>query len=216
MIAPPVQRASTIRSTTDLAASTMVSMSSARRRGRSPDASRRHAEETRMTDPVTELDARYGEDGATATPWAVAQQRLEMAPLYWLTTARADGRPHTTPLLAVWQDAALYFCTGPDEQKAKNLEQHRQCSLLTGCNALDQGLDLVVEGRAERVTDDGALRRLAAAWETKYGAEWHFDVRDGAFHHEGGAAHVYEVAPTVAYGFGKGPYSHTRWRFGAA
>src|SRR3954452_9101472 len=103
-----------------------------------------------VTEPVTELDARYGEPDATATPWAGAQRRLEVAELFWLTTVRADGRPHVTPLLAVWHDRALYFTTGPDEQKAKNLEQHRQCSLVTGCNALHDGLDLVVEGTAEQ------------------------------------------------------------------
>jgi general stress protein 26 len=166
------------------------------------------------TEPVTELDARYGEPDATATAWADAQRHLEAAPLYWVTTVRADGRPHTTPLLAVWHDRALYFSTGPDEQKAKNLARHRQCSLMTGSNALHEGLDLVVEGEAARVTDDGMLHRLADAWEAKYGADWHFDVHDGAFHHEGGAAYVFEVAPTVAYGFGKNPYSHTRWRWG--
>jgi general stress protein 26 len=168
------------------------------------------------TEPVTELDARYGEPDVTATPWAEAQRRLEAAPLYWVTTVRSDGRPHTTPLLAVWRDGALYFSTGPDEQKAKNLERNSQCSLMTGCNALHEGLDLVVEGRAVRVTDDAALLGLAGAWEAKYGAEWHFDVHDGAFHHNAGSAFVFEVAPTVAYGFGKSPYSHTRWRFDPA
>jgi general stress protein 26 len=165
------------------------------------------------TRPVTELDARYGEPEATATPWAEAERHLETAQLFWVTTVRADGRPHTTPLLAVWNDGALHFTTGPDEQKAKNLDANRRCSLLTGCNTLDQGLDLVVEGETRRITDEPRLQLLAAAWEAKYGAEWHFDVADGAFHHRGGAAYVYAVAPTVAYGFGKSPYSHTRWRF---
>jgi general stress protein 26 len=168
------------------------------------------------TEPVTELDARYGDPEATATPWADARHQLETAELFWLTTVRADGRPHTTPLIAVWHDGAMYFCTGADEQKAKNLEQHRQCSLLTGRNALHAGLDIVVEGEAQRVDDDARLRSLADAWEAKYGAEWHFDVHDGAFHHQGGAALVFELAPAVAYGFGKGPYSHTRWHFDPA
>ena len=164
-------------------------------------------------DPVTELDARYSDEGATATAWSDARRRLEDAKLYWLITVRADGRPHTTPLLAVWQGRALYFCTGPDEQKARNVDGHRQCSLMTGCNTLDDGLDLVVEGEVVRVTDDAALQPLADAWEAKYGPDWHFDVHDGAFHHGPGEAYVFEVAPTTAYGFGKGTYSHMRWRF---
>jgi hypothetical protein len=37
---------------------------------------------------------------------------------------------------------------------------------------------------------------------------------DGAFlNNVGGEALVYEVAPVQAFGFGKGAYSQTRWRF---
>lgn len=31
---------------------------------------------------------------------------------------------------------------------------------------------------------------------------------------QGGGALVFEVAPVSAFGFGKGTYSQTRWRFG--
>lgn len=169
-----------------------------------------------MTDkqPVAELDTRFSSDGATPTAWAEARTHLERAEVYWLSTVRPDGRPHVTPLLSVWLDGALYFCTGPTERKAKNLERNAHCILTTGCNALNEGLDLVVEGVAVRVSDDAALQRIADAYESKYGREWHFDVRDGAFGHaDGGEALVYEVAPVKALGFGKGEFSQTRWRF---
>ncbi len=165
------------------------------------------------TEPVVEPDPRYGEDGVPATEWTDARERLKNAELYWVTTVRRDGRPHSTPLIGVWLDDALYFCTGATEQKAKNIAANPHCILMTGCNTLHEGMDLVVEGDAVRVTDDAKLQRLADAWESKYGSEWHFDVRDGAFRHEQGEAWVFEVAPVTAYGFGKGPYSHTRWRF---
>jgi general stress protein 26 len=164
-------------------------------------------------EPLTELDARYSDAGVTATPWAEAQRHLEAAELFWVTTLRADGRLHTTPTIAVWDVGALYFSTGPDEQKAKNLAHHHRCSLLTGANTLHEGLDLVVEGEAVRVADDARLRELAERWETKYGSEWHFDVADGAFQHGSGTALVFEVAPATAYGFAKSPYRHTRWDF---
>ena len=127
---------------------------------------------------------------------------------------RPDGRPHVTPLIAAWLDRALYFCTGPDERKALNLAENPHCALTTGANALHEGLDIVVEGDAVRVTDDELLRRIAAAYVDKYGEEWRFEARDGAFHHsDGGEAWVFEVAPARALGFGKGVYSQTRWRF---
>jgi nitroimidazol reductase NimA-like FMN-containing flavoprotein (pyridoxamine 5'-phosphate oxidase superfamily) len=168
-----------------------------------------------VREPVTELDPGYSSPGATATEWRRGRGELEKAEVYWLATVRPDGRPHVTPLLAVWVDEALYFTTGPQERKAGNLAGNPHCVLLTGRNSLHEGLDVVVEGDAERVRDDARLRRIAGAVAAKYGPEWRFDVRDGAFHHpEGGEAWVFEVAPVKAFGFGKGEsYSQTRWRF---
>ena len=167
--------------------------------------------------PETTLDARYSSKGATPTDWGEARKRLESAAVFWVSTVRPYGRPHITPLIAVWLDDALYFATGAEERKARNLAQNPHCILLTGCNTLDEGLDLVVEGDARRVTDDGKLRRVAEAYVSKYGNDWRFAVRDGAFHHqgsrEGAVALVFELAPHTVFGFGKGHiYSQTRWR----
>jgi hypothetical protein len=166
------------------------------------------------TDPVAELDARFSSKGATATSWSIALGQLQASEIFWLSTVRPDGRPHVTPLIAVWLDEALYFCTGPSERKAKNLEQNPHCILTTGCNAIGEGLDIVVEGDAVRAGDEPTLRRVADAYESKYGSHWHFEVRDGAFAHEGGRADVYMVAPAKALGFLKGAvFGQTRWRF---
>jgi len=169
--------------------------------------------ETRR-EPRTELDARYGSDGAQPTSWSEACRELSTAEIYWATTIRRDGRPHVTPLIAVWVDDALYFTTGPEEQKARNLHADSRCIITTGCNAFDTGLDLVVEGDAVNERDDTTLQRIADAFESKYGSDWHFDVEDGGFRHEPGVAEVYEVEPSVAYAFGRGEqFSHTRFCF---
>lgn len=164
-------------------------------------------------EPVGEVDARFSSVGATAVPWEEARTRLEDAKLYWVSTVRPDGRPHVTPLLAVWHDGAMWFCTGPDERKARNLAFNPHCVLTTGSNDLDRGLDLVVEGQARRVEDESVLHRVARLYEARFGPEWHFEVRDGAFHSDPGRALVYGVAPTTVFGFRKGEYSQTRWRF---
>ena len=162
--------------------------------------------------PVAELDRRFSSDEAHPTPWAAARECLEQAGVAWLSTVRPDGRPHVTPLMAVWLDGALYFCTGADERKTKNLARNRHCVLTTGCNTLDEGLDLVVEGAAVRVKDEQRLRRVAERYAEKYG--WRYTVGDGAFQGDAGnVALVYEVRPTTAFGFGKGTFSQTRWRF---
>ena len=62
---------------------------------------------------------------------------------------RSDGRPHVTPLPAVWQDGVLYFCTGAGEQKGVNLTAGTQTArLTTGNNAWKSGLDVVIEEAA--------------------------------------------------------------------
>ena len=168
------------------------------------------------THPRAELHVPFSDPKATATPWARARGVLEKAGVFWLSTVRPDGRPHVTPLVAVWVDGSLYFCTGPDEVKAKNLARNARCILTTGCNAFRKGLDVVVEGEVGVVTDEPLLRRLVATWKRKYDDFWHFEVRDGAFHHEAGKALVFEVAPNKAFAYSRGrKYSATRYRFQA-
>lgn len=164
--------------------------------------------------PVTELDTDYSDADARATSWADAREHLEKAEIFWLSTVRPDGRPHVTPLISVWVDDALHFCTGIEERKFRNLSNNAHCILTTGCNQYGEGLDLVVEGDAMRVSDDARLQRIADAYESKYGSDWHFDVRDGAFYAGDREDWVYEVAPVTAFGFAKGnQFGQTRWRF---
>jgi len=169
------------------------------------------------TGPRTEIDSRFSSEGASPTVWADGVKRIEEAEVFWVTTVRPDGRPHVTPLISVWLDGSAYFATGPDERKALNLAENPHCVLTTGCNDMDGGLDVVIEGVAERVTDDGELQRIAEAYESKYGEDWHFDVADGAFVGQGStAAWVFEVAPAKVLGFAKGKvFSQTRWIFGS-
>lgn len=49
----------------------------------------------------------FSEPDATPTPWAVGLEQLRAADTFWLSTVRPDGRPHVTPLIAVWHAGAL-------------------------------------------------------------------------------------------------------------
>jgi general stress protein 26 len=169
-----------------------------------------------MREPQTKLDERFSDPGANATPWAAAREVLETAQLSWVTTVRADGRPHVTPLVAVWLDDVVYFTTGPEEQKAVNLAANSHVALITGCNRWDKGLDVMVEGEAERVTDRAILDRLAVVWATKWNGEWQFEVVDGGFANPDPNVDrpvlVFAVTPVKVFAFGKGEYSQTRYQ----
>lgn len=163
-----------------------------------------------MNEPVTKLD-RCSDPMAVATPWEETRRVLEKAELFWLATVRADGRPHATPVVAVWHEGALYFNTADTEEKAINLRGNPHVLLLTGSNTWNEGLDVEVEGDAVRINDQDTLERLAKVWATKWDGRWQFEVRDGVFYPE---ALVFEVRPTRVYASSQGdPFGHTRYQF---
>jgi general stress protein 26 len=131
------------------------------------------------TEPAVQLNEGYSEPGATAPPWAEVARVLSASEMVWLSTVRRDGRPHVTPLPAVWADGRMYFCAGSHEQKARNLESDARCVLAAGANQFRSGLDVAVEGTAVPVTGNAQLQRLAAMWKSKL--DWDFDVTDGGF-----------------------------------
>jgi general stress protein 26 len=143
-----------------------------------------------MTTPRTELDARFSDPVAQPTSWEDTLEAIEQAEIFWISTVRADGRPHVTPLVAVWLDDALHFSTGVDEQKARNLASNPRVALTTGANDWQSGLDVVVEGEAARVTDAQQLDRLAAAWAQKWDGRWQYEVSQDGFRHDAGTARV--------------------------
>lgn len=165
------------------------------------------------SNPTPELDSRFSAPGAGPTPWSVTAQVLQQAELYWLTTVRADGRPHVTPLIGIADADAVYFCTGLREQKAHNLKLNNRVAITTGNNNWATGLDVVVEGTAARLEDDDALRGLAEAWEAKYGSDWSWDVVDGLFKSGDNEAAVFRIEPSKVLAFAKEPHAQTRYRF---
>jgi general stress protein 26 len=166
-----------------------------------------------MTTPVTTVDPRFSDPEAEATTWEATLSALEAAELFWITTVRADGRPHMTPLVAVWVDGALHFCTGDAEQKTVNLRGNSNVILSTGSNDWEGGLDVMVEGTAARVTDQDTLHRLAQAWTAKWDGRWKYQVGDGCFVQRGAEIPVFAVAPTKVLAFARGTFSHTRHVF---
>jgi len=171
-----------------------------------------------VTDPKV-ATAIAGDATRATTPmsWSEARRRLAEAQTYWLATVTPEGRPHARPVLGVWVDETLHTTSSPAARKACNLALNDRCSFSIAAD----GVDVVLEGTAAKVTDDEHLQRVADAYKAKYG--WPPTVVDGAFDAPYGAPtagpppyEVYEIAPSVVFGFGTGnehaPKS-TRWRF---
>jgi len=158
--------------------------------------------------------------GNRPLPWSRALDQLEAAAdtqaprTTWLSTVRPDGRPHLTGVGALWVDGKFYFTSGARTRKSRNLAANPNCAL----SMVLKGLDLAVEGRAEKVTDPATLERLAA----RYAAQgWPARAIDGALTAEFSAPsagpapwELYVVTPVTAFGVATAePYGATRWRF---
>jgi hypothetical protein len=158
----------------------------------------------------------FSSPGASPTPWAATEWALRRIQKFQLCTVRADGRPHVTPLLAVWALGAMWFTTGDSEQKAENLAHNPHCSLTTGTGTLT-GMDYVVEGTASRVTDQAVREAAATAFEQTYG--WQLTGEDGTWYKLGdairtGTVQLYRVQPVQAFAFAIGDEtSQTRYRW---
>ncbi|NNC11609.1 pyridoxamine 5'-phosphate oxidase family protein [Planctomonas sp. JC2975] len=173
-----------------------------------------------MTEPITTIDRRFSMPQARPTSWADTEQILLDAQMSWISTVRADGRPHVTPLVAVWLDGALYFTTGFHEQKYRNLQANPYVVVTTGNATWNGGVDAIVEGKAVPLHDEIELTRVAAAFGGKWdGDSWHYSVENGHFaQHDAGSndgveSEVFKVTPTKVFAQAKGNFGQTRHRF---
>ncbi|MBV9119146.1 MAG: pyridoxamine 5'-phosphate oxidase family protein [Chloroflexi bacterium] len=157
--------------------------------------------------------------GNAALEWARVERQLEAQPgspglTYWLATVGANGQPHITGVGAVWLDGKVYFTSGPGTSKSRNLSSNPRCSV----SASLEGIDLVIEGEARRVTDGATLRALAEKYvEMGWPATVEADALTAPFSApSAGPApwHLYALEPRSAVGVAKiEPFGATRWRF---
>ena len=115
------------------------------------------------------------------------ETRLREARNYWLTTTRADGRPHAMPVWGVWLDGALWFGTGLESVKGRNLARDPRAVV-----HLESGDDVVIlDGAAHPAESDAAY----AAYTDKYG----IDASAEAFAAMPQVGALFRFAPTVAH-----------------
>ena len=157
--------------------------------------------------------------GLEPVPWSRALAALESGEPQkqtpFLATTRADGRPHLAGVGALWDEGKVYFVSGPETQKSRNVAANPTCAIGLSLT----GIDLVIEGEAERVTDEATLQRLAKRYADQ---GWPATVENGAFTHEYSAPsagpppwNLYAITPATVFGvLSAEPGGATRWRFG--
>lgn len=142
--------------------------------------------------------------GASFLAWGDTVRKIEQARNYWICSTRPDGRPHAMPVWAVWHDGALYFGTGDQSQKARNLAIQPAVVV-----HLESGDDcVIVEGVAVEAASPG-MDALDAAYEAKYG----LTLSQGL---EGGGI-LFAVRPRKAFAWLETDFvnSATRWQWPA-
>ena len=132
-----------------------------------------------------------GELDSVPLPWAWAAERLVAARHYWISTTRADGRPHSRPVWGVWIDDVFSFSTG--SIAARNLARGPAISVHVED---DSGQAVIVEGTAAAVDDPAFLGRVLDAYNPKYRSTLTAGTLPGPF---------YEVTPEVVFGWVSDP-----------
>ncbi len=160
---------------------------------------------------------RLTDDDADPLPWEEVRDRIAATPMGWLATVHPDGRPHVRPVLFVVVGGRVHVTSGPTTRKARNLATDPRCTLSLGA----EGLDVVVEGHAVRVTDPGALAEVSRVYEGDHG--WSttvvgdaLDAADAAPTAGDPPYEPWAIVPTTVFAFGidedHAPRS-TRFRF---
>jgi uncharacterized pyridoxamine 5'-phosphate oxidase family protein len=139
-------------------------------------------------------------DGKGLLRWSWARERLTRTQNYFLTTVREDGRPHVMPVWGVCIDDVFYFSTGETSVKGRNLKTNPNCVVCPG----DADEAVILEGKAQRVTNRTVIKKFAAAYLKKY----KFDITTMD-------SPIYAVHPHVVFGEIEKSYTQTatRWKF---
>ena len=109
--------------------------------------------------------------GTGLLPWSWAVQRLVESRHYWIGTVGPDGRPHTSPVWAVWHGERVVFSCGNRSRKARDLDARPHCTVATD----DARNPVVVEGTAGRITDREVAEAVRLAMVAKYDYELTLD-----------------------------------------
>lgn len=145
------------------------------------------------------------DEGSGLLPWSWAVERINAAKNFWVATVWPDGRPHAMPVWGVWDEGALWFSSAARSRKIRNLAAE-PCCVVTTEDAADP---VVIEGRAEVITDMKTIKRFLGQSNEKYQTSYTVDFLDPAVNA------TVAVQPRWVFGLRHDDFSGspTRWVF---
>jgi len=140
-------------------------------------------------------------------PWKWAEDRLRQSRQFWIATTRRDGRPHVMVVWALWMEGRIYFSTGAETVKARNIARDPRCTMCTE----DAAEAVIVEGAVASERNVHTIRKFVPLYEKKYKfklgemGENLIALKDPLFY----------LQPKTAFGFWEKKFSTsaTRWIF---
>lgn len=150
------------------------------------------------------------DDGGTL-PWSWAREQLERALIYWVSSVKPDTRAHLMPTWGAWVNDRFYFEGGLETRRARNLAANPWMSV--GIN--DGNEAVIAEGEARNIAplDDELLIPALLDGYAKYRASDGYVADPANWRGPGGG--LWELRPTVVFGWSRFPETTTRWTFGA-
>src|SRR3954447_25345384 len=111
----------------------------------------------------------YGVAGAddepgALLPWNEVERWIATSRNYWVSTTRADGRPHAMPVWGIWLEGAIWFSTHPESLKGRNIARDPRIVVHLG-----SGDDVAIVEGVVQPHDPAALEAFIDAYESKYG-----------------------------------------------
>jgi hypothetical protein len=139
-------------------------------------------------------------------PWSWAVDRLAGARNFWLTTVRPWCVPNARPVWGIWGEVGFSFSTGG--RAARDLAANPACTV-----HLEDGWEcVIVEGRADIITDPEVRETFCVAYNNKY--DWSLHLTEaGVGDDEGADGPMFLVRPERAYGWPGNIARATRWRW---
>ncbi len=135
-------------------------------------------------------------------PWEWVEERLSKCRIYWVSTTRPDGRPHTMPVWGIWCDGSFVFGTDRNSRKARNLAANPAVAVHT-----ETGEDAVIfEGTAREIELGPQSDPMERAYLDKY------EMKLGE---APGDLAVFEMTPRVVFAWRERDFNQiaTRWKF---